>query len=220
MRAGTSGASGAGSAAGQTLERAKQWARAPLFDTAISFFFVILVTLLFTILGRLVLHERSVVPANNNLLAEQEMFLTQVHPELRWLYRVGVFLALIGTLYGAFEVYRHTFVESVSAIFPAKIVSDRIGAIRGGVVAYCFVGGLLMLWLPTSIAGSIIERMTFGTIVSGAASCGLWCFAMLWIDHTQLPPQLRMGRPMKVLTAVAGIAMTVLGIQTTIAYFS
>ena len=71
----------------------------------------IVVTLLFAILGKLVLNREMVVPANNDLLHEQETFLSAVHPELRWVYRLGVFLAFIGTLDGAFEVYRHTFVE-------------------------------------------------------------------------------------------------------------
>ena len=201
------------------VKRALQWTRAPLLDTAISFFFVILVTLLFGILGTLLLHSKGVVPANNNLLNEQESFLTLLHPELRWVYRTGVFLALIGTLYGAFEVYQHTFAESVAAIAPDWTTPRRTAWLRRGIVAYCFVGGLIMVWLPVSVAGSIVERMTFGSIISGAASCGLWCFAMLWLDRVRLPPPLRMSRTLQTVTWLAGIAMTALGLQTMIVYF-
>jgi hypothetical protein len=202
-----------------TVERAIQWSRASLLDTALSFFFVILVTLLFGILGTLVLNTKSVIPANNDLLNQQEVFLTVLHPELRWVYRVGVFLALIGTLYGAFEVYQQTFTESVASIFGNWITPARTIWLRRGVIAYCFLGGLLMVWVPVSVAGSIIQRLTFGSIISGATSCGLWCFAMLWLDRVRLPKPLRMSVVLQILTWLAGISMTVLGIQTIIAYF-
>ncbi|MFH1923864.1 MAG: Nramp family divalent metal transporter [Planctomycetota bacterium] len=206
-------------ASAETVRRARAWARAPLLDTSVSFFFVILVTLLFGILGTLVLHRESVVPANSNLLNEQEAFLTVLHPELRWVYRAGVFLALVGTLYGAFEVYRFTFVESVRAIVPEWATAERVPYLRAGTVAYCFLGGLVMVWLPETVAGTIVGRMTFGTIISGAATCGLWCFAMLWLDRTRLPAPLRMGRVTWWLTLIAGLGMTFMGVQTIIAYF-
>jgi len=201
------------------IERGLQWTRAPFLDTVISFFFVILVTLLFGILGAIVLHPESVLPANNDLLNEQEAFLTVLHPQLRWVYRTGVFLALIGTLYGAFEVYQRTFTESVAAIMPRPPSATQDRWLRRAVVAYCFFGGLLMTWLPKSMAGSIVDRMTFGSVVSGAASCGLWCFAMLWLDRVRLPPELRMRRGLRTLTWLAGTAMTLLGIQTMLVYF-
>jgi hypothetical protein len=205
--------------AGETIRRARQWARAPLYDTCISFFFVILVTLLFGIMGTLVLHPKAVVPANNDLLSAQERFLTLLHPRLCWVYRSGVFLAFIGTLYGAFEVYRCTFVESVRAVVPGWATPERVSRIRGGTVAYCLLGGLMMVWLPEAVAGSIVQRMTFGTIISGAGACGLWCFAMLWLDRVRLPAPLQMSWQLRCLTGLAGTGMTFLGIQTVCAYF-
>ena len=95
----------------------------------------------------------------------------------------------------------------------------RVPYLRGGTVAYCFLGGLTVVWLPERIAGSIVQRMTFGTIISGAAACGLWCFAMLWLDRVRLPAPLRMSPLLKLLTWIAGVAMTFLGVQTMIAYF-
>ncbi|NUQ64337.1 MAG: Nramp family divalent metal transporter [Pirellulales bacterium] len=203
-----------------TIRRAKQWARAPLFDTSVSFFFVVLVTLLFGILGTLVLHREGAIPANDDLLNQQERFLTILHPELRWLYRAAVFLALGGTLYGAFEVYRYTFLESLLAIAPRWVTPRSIPYLRGSTTAYCFLGGLAMVWLPVGIAGTIVQRMTFGTMISGAATCGLWCFAMLWLDRVRLPVPLRMSRLLWGLTWIAGAGMTLLGVQTMIAYFN
>ncbi|MDA0833629.1 MAG: Nramp family divalent metal transporter [Planctomycetota bacterium] len=206
-------------ASATTIARGRQWERAPLYDTTASFFFVILVTLLFAVLAALVLHSDHAVPANNDLLNEQETFLSKLHPELRWVYRIGVFLAFIGTLYGAFDVYRHTFVESARAIAPKYSTPARRPWMRRGIVAYCFIGGLTMIWLPENVAGTIIKRMTFGSIISGATTCGLWCFVMLWTDHVRLPPPLRMSRTLKTLTFVSGLVMTTLGVIITIEYF-
>jgi hypothetical protein len=203
----------------QTIGRARLWMRAPLLDTSTSFFFVILVTLLFGILGTLVLHPRQAIPANDALLSNQESFLVALHPGLEWLYRVAVFFALVGTIYGAFEVYRYTMVESVRSIVPRWTTEQRERIIRAATVAYCFIGGQLLIWLPVRIAGTIINRMTFGTIISGAATCGLWCFAMIWLDHVRLPKALRMSWTTRILAAVAGAVMTFLGVQTMVAYF-
>lgn len=203
----------------QTLRNARLWTRAPLIDAALSFFFVILVTLLFAVLGSLVLHSAQSVPANNELLIHQEQFLITLHPELKWLYRTGVFLAFIGTLYGAYEVYQHTFTESVQAVIPKSATPRWTKLCRRGTVLWCFCGGMIMIWLPRSIAGSIVERMTFGSIISGAGACGIWCFAMIILDYARLPPPLRMSPLLRTLTALAGLVMTALGIQTTIAWF-
>ena len=210
--------SGQSRSAEQNVRRARQWVRGPLFDTGVSFFFVVLVTLLFAVLGTLVLHPEHAVPANNDLLIEQETFLTQLHGQLRWLYRGGVFLAIMGTLYGAFEVYRYTFAESLAAVAPRLVTDKRLPGIRAGVVAYCFLGGLVVMWLPEGIAGAIIDRVIFSTILSGALASGLWCFAMLLVDYVRLPAPLRMGTWLRIVTVTAGVAMTWLGVLTTIAF--
>ena len=207
-------------AAVENLKRASTWVRAPLLDTGLSFFFVILVTLLFAILGTLVLHTAGVIPASKDFLSEQERFLTHFHTELRWLYRTGVFLAFIGTMYGAFEVLSYTVIESLRALIPKMVTPERIPYVRRGVIAYCFLGGMLLLWLPQSIAGNVTDRFTLASLLSGALSCGLWCFAMLWADHVRLPKPLRMGLTMKIAVLIAGVSMTVLGAQTLYAYFT
>jgi len=205
------------STADETVRRARTWTRAPLVDTSLSFLFVILVTLMFGILGALVLHPEKAVPTGSDLLTEQEGFLTVLNPHLRWLYLVGVLLAFIGTIYGAFAVYRYTLVESVKAVAPRLL--ERLPGLGDWLVAYFFVGGLIMVWLPERISGDIVPRVTVATIISGATSSGLWCFAMLWVDRVCLPRQLRMSLTGSLLVFVAGTGMTILGIQTILAYF-
>ena len=205
----------------ETVHKALIWSRAPFWDISLSFAMVILVTLLFAVLGKLVLHDHvpALVPANNDLLTQQEAFLTELHNNLRWVYRAGVFLALMGTLYGAFEIYRHTFVESIAAMAPRWTTPQRVIQLRRFIVLYCFLGGLTMLWLPEGIAGSIVARMTFGSIVSGATVCGLWCFAMLWLDRVRLPAPLQMRRTLWWSVFASGVVMTGLGIRSAYDYF-
>jgi hypothetical protein len=198
--------------------RARVWLRAPLLDISVSFAFVIGITMLFAILGAEILHGRHDVPDNSQLLSVQERFLTTIHPSLVWLYRLGVFAALGGVLYGAYPVYRATFAECFAAIFPAASGAARRQVLGRAVVTYCFVGGLVMVWLPAGIAGDVVARVTFGSLLSGAASCGLWCLAMLWVDRTRLPPALRMSMPLRAALAVAGVAMLAIGVQSIAAY--
>lgn len=209
---------GAGPEAAEQRRRARIWLRAPLLDTMLSFAFVVLVTLLFAILGAELLHPRHEIPENAQLLSVQERFLTGIHPSLSWLYRISVFVALGGVLYGAYGVYRFTFTESFKVLMPKRVHEGNFAKWGRFVVAYCFLGGLTMVWLPASVAGNVVDRMTFGSIISGAASCGLWCLAMIWVDRKRLPPALRMGRGLTTAVAVAGLAMIALGAQSIAVY--
>lgn len=201
------------------VARAKIWTRAAMLDIGISFTGVILVTLLFALLGALLLNPAQTIPDNDDLLSKQESFFTQLHPQLVSVYRGGVFLAFIGTLYGAFEIYRYTVVESARALLPKWTKDRHVPIWRNLTVAYCYGGGLIVIWLPEQIAGNVVSRMLLGAIIGGATLCGLWCFAMLWTDHARLPRALRMSRFLWVVTLIAGIVMTGLGVQTLITYF-
>ena len=150
----------------------------------------------------------------------QESYLTTLHPKLALLYRTGVFLAFIGTLYGAFLIYRHTVAECLISIFKKRVPSASSPLWRRWVYSYCFIGGLILVWLPHSIAGNIIDRLTFSTIIGGATTCGLWCFAMLWVDGVRLPKSLRMGFGLRTIVLISGLALTGLGLKTIVTYFS
>lgn len=202
------------------VARARVWTRAPLVDAVSSFACVIVVTLLFAMLGAMVLYDQQAVPVENDLLGQQERFLVVLHPQLKWIYRGGVFLAFLGTLYGAFEVYRYTCGECLGVLAPGwaqRLTPSRLKLI---VMAYCSLGGLTLTWLPEAVSGGIVGRLTLGSLVSGAATCGLWCFAMLWVDYTRLPKPLQMRWPLRALTALAGTAMTVLGAISIYKYFA
>ena len=204
----------------EVLKRARIWTRAPLLDTTISFAFVILVTLMFAVLGSLVLNPNRSIPDGSEFLTVQESFLTALHPQLKWLYRVSVFLAFIGTLYGAFEVYYRVMSEGVRSLWPRLVNHGLFKHLRTATIFYCFLGGLLLIWLPKGIAGDVLSRITFAGVMSGGiASCGMWCFAMLWADWARLPGPLRMSWKLRLATVSAGTFMFSLGIRVIISYF-
>jgi len=201
------------------LKNAKRWLRAPMLDTSSSFFLVTLVTLLFVIMGASVLNPAHEIPSGNDLLNKQEGFLSLVHPYLTWIYRIGVFFAFIGTLYGAFEIYRHSVLEVIRAISPKSVLKNKPALWRKLANGYCVGFSLLLIWLPQYLSGNIVDRMVLGAVVGGALTCGLWCFAMLIIDRVHLPKALRMGKWLKIGVILAGTVLTYLGMLSLIDYF-
>jgi len=202
----------------EELRRAKIWGRAPLLDTTISFALVIIVTLLFVLLGAELLTEN--VPMGGNLLTVQENFISVLHPDLKYIYRLGALLAMIGTMYGAFVIYRNTFAEGIIAIFKNKVPNIASKKWRVVVYSYCFFSGVALMWVPKDIAGDVTGKLVLASIVSGATSCGIWCFAMIWVDKIRLPAKLQMGLKLKVCLWVAGLVLTGLGLKSMVSYFT
>jgi Mn2+/Fe2+ NRAMP family transporter len=189
--------------------RGRVWLRAPAFDVLSSFVAVFVMTGLFMLLGAALLHAQHQVPTNADLYGKQAQFLGVVHPSLVHVYKAGIFFALLGAVYGCFEVYARSLYEPLQALWPERRFD--LARLRLWNTLYCGVGGLLILWTG-------LRTMTLATLVSpfsGVLGCGLWCLAMLVVDATQLPPQYRMGRALRVATVVAGLMMAIAGGYTT-----
>lgn len=196
------------------VRKGRLWLRAPLIDCALSFSFVVVISLLFVILGAEILHPRQLIPDSSQLLTVQESFLTLIHPSLRILYALAVLLAFFGTLYGAFNVYTWTVFETLRSTWPNK-TRLKLKSIERYVLAYCVIGGLALIWIDLEPVAVITLVAVFG----GAPTCAAWCFAMLWTDRRFLPAPLRMGIGLRLMTLLAGLAMSVLGVKVLAAYF-
>ena len=81
---------------------------------------------------------------------------------------------------------------------------------------YVGLGGLFILW---SFDKNPVVVVTPAALVGSGLTCGLWCFAMLWVDHFRMPDALRMSRRLKIVTVVAGVSMTALGATSIYKYF-
>ena len=147
----------------------------------------------------MMLHPRHLVPSGFDLLTEQAAFLVQAGQSpamqwfLGWVYRLGVFFAFFGTIYGAFELYMRTMRECFVALFP-RLRPVPIHKFRVATTLWCGVPGLLLLWLTNK---DPVELLTPPIIVSSTVVCGVWCFAMLWADRVALPEELQMRLPLR-----------------------
>jgi Mn2+/Fe2+ NRAMP family transporter len=192
------------------IERGLSWLKAPAFDTAVSFGSVLLITVCFMILGAAVLHPRGLVPNDSDLYSQQSQFLGVIHPSLIWVYKAGVFFALLGAIYGAFPLYARTTYETCAAVWPGR--RWDLGRLRTWVILYSALGGLLLIL--TGYKTVVIARVV--APVAGVLGCGLWCLAMVWAERTQLPAAYRMSRWLFVATVAAGVIMTAVGCYVTV----
>jgi len=194
------------------LARGREWLRPPLIDVFTGFFSVLVYAICFNVLGAAILHRNQIVPDGFSLLTPQVQFLTQVHPALKYVYQAGVLMAFWGTIYGAFEVYSRTAYECLRPL-SVRLRSGRFGRFRLLVCLYQGLGGILLIWL---VAEPI--RIVEPAALVGTATCGLWCFAMIWADRRFLPSPLRMNWVWLILNVVAGTILTGFSIKAIVDY--
>lgn len=196
-------------AAAEQVRRGRSWLKAPAFDVCSSFLAVFVMTGLFMLLGAALLHPQQQVPGNADLYGKQAQFLGVVHPALVHVYKAGVFFAMLGAVYGCFEVYARTLFEPVRALWPERRVD--FARLRLWNTLYCGVGGLVILWtgLRTVTVVNLVSPF------SGVLGCGLWCVALLVVDRSQMPREYRMGGLLRAAMWVTGFALAVAGAYTT-----
>ena len=139
--------------------------------------------------------------------------MTRIHHWLLPLYEMGVFLAIAGTVYAAYEVFTRTALECPRTVFPG-LRRITVKEVRPWVCLYAGVTGMLLMWMTRLLPKMhIIDLATPAGIIGGVMTCGLWCFAMIWTDRTYLPKPYQMGSWLVFLNIVAGIGMTGMGLK-------
>ena len=194
----------------QNLDRGRGWLIPVKIDVGVSFATVVIFTGCFIILGAVILNPDQEVPNKFALLSKQARFLTDFHPLLVYVYQIGIFMALWGTIYGGYEIYLRTAYECVAPV--SKRLRQSSGkAFRNWTLAYCAVGALLLVWFGGDDPAAMVKP---AAIVGGVLTCGLWCFAMIWSDRRFLPKSLQMGPLLLIATAFSGAMLTGLGVFT------
>jgi hypothetical protein len=189
------------------------WLKAPAIDSIVSFASVLIFAAGFIIGGARLLHTAQLIPSGLKLLEYQANFLTKIHPWLVVLYDAGVFLAVAGTIYGAFEVYTRTMYEVLRGVFPG-LRMVKIDKVRPWVLLYVGLGGIILMWMTRVFPNiRLIDLPTPAAIVGGVMTCGLWCLAMIWTDRKFLPKAYQMNTAMVVLNVIAGAAMFLMGLK-------
>ncbi len=190
----------------ENIRRGKRWLLPVKVDTGIGFLSVLMFTGCFVVLGAVILRPQHQIPAGNELLSFQAQFLTNLHPSLLYVYQVGVFFAIWGTAYAAYEIYIRTAFECLAPV-SQKVRSLPYKQFRLWLLLYCGGGGLILLWTMDDP----VALVTPAAIVGGVFTCGLWCFAMMWTDSHFLPKALRMGRFLYCAVGIAGVSLTAMG---------
>jgi hypothetical protein len=196
----------------EDVKRARKWLRAPLVDTSFSFLSVFLITACYMILGAAILHPQRLVPTDADLFSAQAQFLIIIHPSLSWLYKLGVFIALLGVIYGVFEIWKHSLRELSGAVF-RRYSAGRLPNLGMALPLYATAGALIVVWSGYQT----ISLVSFVAPITGILGCGIWCLAMLWTDRKFLPATMRMGRLLTGLTLGAGVLMTAFGVYILLA---
>jgi len=187
----------------------RRWLRAPAFDVASSFLAVFVMTGLFMLLGAALLHPQHQIPSNSEPYQHQAQFLGVVHPALVHVYKAGIFFAMLGAVYGCFEVYARTLFEPARALWPRREWDYR--RLRAWNTLYCGIGGLLILWTGLKI----VTVVTLVSPFSGVFGCGLWCLALIVVDRTQMPKEYRMSGLLRAAMWITGLALAAAGAYTT-----
>ena len=215
------GHSDGGPAASRRLERmadqsdhpARLWVRAAVIDTIVSFAMIVLVAACFSILGTVLLQPRYLVPDGVNLLNYQAAFLTTLSPWLMPLYKIGVFFAFFGILYGGPEMVYRVFYEFGLTLGKTRLELDN-SRLRWAAILWILLGGLIVLWVTRLFPQvELLDIVTPAGIYTGVLLCGFYCLANIWSDWKFLPKALRMPRFLVAANLVAGLAFTAMGLK-------
>lgn len=200
----------------------RQWLRAPLIDSTISFIIVFVFTGVFVAGGKEILGAQHKIPEGGDLLTLQAEFVAAAATWLKPLYFAGAFLAIFGTLYGTIEVAPSILEEFRRALFPGRVAGpEDVKRWRNRAVTWSGVGGMLVLvWMLIMHLKAGVEKppglvalLTPANLFTGVFACGVICLLSLWSDWKVLPAPLRPGWGMAVLTFLAGLIFLALGIK-------
>ena len=198
----------------EDVAKGMNWLRAPRLDTLVSFGFVTLFTVVFLVLGAVLLAPERAVPAGPALLTVQARFLTELHPSLFPLYVIGIIMVFLGTIYGAMELHTRALFECGRVAYP-KLASTPLRNFRLFVVIYAVTSGVLLIWTGWDPVAILTPSILLGALFAS----GLWCFTILWIDRRFLPTPFKMGSALTLAVWVSAILLFGAGLTSFYYYF-
>lgn len=193
------------------------WMKAPAMDAIVSFSAVLVFSAAFMILGNVILGTGALeqIPNDNQIMQFQAQFFSMISPALVYFYQLAVWAAFFGSMQASGTLmYAHTFYECFA---PAskRIRNADFFKIRLLVCSIYCGGGVLLVW--TSLSFTML--VSFGSILGGVLSIGLWAFAMLYTDIKFVPAKFQMGTVFRVILAISGFVMTIMGSVALVQFF-
>ena len=193
----------------------RQWLRVPLVDCSLSFLIVFVFTLVFVACGAVILGPKQQIPSGNNLLLLQASFVSDSIPSLKYLYFVGAFLTMFGTLYGTIEVAPAIAREILMA------TKRPVEKLRSWVLGWCgsvaflilaYGAGAAILGTKHQIPG-LVELLTPANLFTGVFACGIICGSCFIFESRLMPQDFRAPLLFRVVQAACGIGFLGLGIK-------
>jgi hypothetical protein len=197
----------------EDVSNARQWTRAPLGDTLMSFAALGIFTIAFLVNGVTILGAQQQVPAEDKILTYQQQFLEAIAPIFKYFYIVAIIMVFFGTIYALWEVYNRTTYESLGAV-SERVRRAGAGRTRPFVYLYVAVAGILLVLTGLDL----VALVTPSTIVGGILAGGIYSVGLLYADRVALPPGYRLGTVARVLLIVAAIFLTLAGSVALIDY--
>ena len=201
----------------ENYENVKAWGKAPMTDTMIGFIAVLIFSTAFMILGNQILgvNGNQEVPNDNQIMQFQAAFFEQINPALVYFYKLAVWAAFFGSMQASGTVmYAHTFYECFAPAI-RWVRETKWWNIRLLVALIYSGGGLVLVWTGFSFT----TLVSFGAIIGGVLSIGLWAIAMLYTDIKFMPKKFQMGTLTRILLVIAGVALTIMGIVAILQFF-
>lgn len=198
-------------------DEVKAWNRAPIMDTVVSFIAVFIFSAAFMILGNVILgvDGNQVIPDDKAIMQHQAEFFSQITPALLYFYKLAIWAAFFGSMQASGTVmYAHTFYECFAPAFRAIRDMDWF-KLRLLVALIYSGGGLILVWTGFSFT----TLVSFGALIGGVLSIGLWALAMLYTDVKFLPKRFQMMMVTKIVLGVAGVVMTGMGVVAILQFF-
>lgn len=204
----------------QNQSYVKAWLKAVKVDTIGSLLIVFIFSAAFIVLGAVILHGEKLIPDRFELLSHQENFLIAIHPSLMIVYRIGIFTAIGGTLFAAFDVWSKTVYESILPLV-GKQAEINYQKLKRTLVLATSVVGIAIIWIGYSWnpLSNPINVVRIPALLGGTFGCGIWCFGILWADRKNLPPSYQMGTFSFCALGLSGCALLTFGIAGTLLNF-
>ena len=204
---------------------ARLWIKAPLIDCGISFLLVVLFSTVFVASGVELLEPREEIPDSSDMLGQQSRVLTQVNPWLYPVYVTGAILTMLGTLYGTIEIGVAVVTEILRS-FNREWTNANRRRIERMVLAWqvCFAIVVVLAMFSVVFAAEtrggpnpakeiILQVLRPVNLFTGVLACGVFCLAILWMEKTSTPRELRSPAWTQVMYVFAGVVFLVLGLK-------
>lgn len=195
----------------------RAWLRAPAADTFVSFTAVFIFSAAFMILGNVILGTEGLqaLPNDTQIMQNQAAFFALITPALVYFYQIAVWAAFFGSMQASGTVmYAHTFYECFAPAF-RRVRTAKWWNIRLLVACIYTFGGLILVWTGLSFT----TLVSFGALIGGVLSIGLWALAMVYTDRRFLPKRFQMSPVLITLLGISGVVMTVMGVIATLQFF-